>query len=203
MRIIIDEEQYKKLDIPADELLYVISAYLETPVTAATSRHAVKDGFIVINQFDTDSNLPTKITITSEGLKLLEGIMSDTEDVPEEIPIMDDDRFDELAIKLQELFPKGRKEGTNCMWRDSKTIIAKRLRALIKKYNVNFTDEQAVAATKRYIESFNGDYRFMQVLKYFISKKNLITGEENSQLLSYIENEGVDEFNNDWTTDLV
>ena len=28
----------------------------------------------------------------------------------------------------------------------------------------------------------------MQLLKYFIMKKNLVTGEENSQFLSYLEN---------------
>ena len=115
------------------------------------------------------------------------------------------DRYEILAAKLIELYPKGKKEGTSYMWRDSKSIIAKRLRALVKRYNVSFTDEQAINATKRYVESFNGNYKYMQLLKYFISKKTAIDGsiEETSQLLSYIENEGQEDANNDWTTNCI
>ena len=46
----------------------------------------------------------------------------------------------------------------------------------------------------------------MQLLKYFICKRTTGFGnatEDNSQLLSYIENEGQeDSINNDWTSEL-
>ena len=44
----------------------------------------------------------------------------------------------------------------------------------------------------------------MQLLKYFISKKEAKNGElvENSQLMSYIENAGQDNYNNNWTAEL-
>ena len=42
------------------------------------------------------------------------------------------DRFENLAVKLQELFPKGVKPGTSYTWRDSKMIMAKRLKMLVK-----------------------------------------------------------------------
>ena len=95
----------------------------------------------------------------------------------------------ELADKLRALYPSGRKEGTAYMWRDSTKTIAKKLLTLKAKYNAVFTDEQAIEATKKYVETFNGNYAYMQLLKYFILKKDLIKGEETSQLLSYIENE--------------
>ena len=70
----------------------------------------------------------------------------------------------------------------------------------------NFTDEQAINATRKYVNSFNGDYQYMQLLKYFICKRTTGFGnatEDNSQLLSYIENEGQeDNINNDWTSEL-
>ena len=198
MKITIDEEQCKKFDLPVGELLYIVSAYLEDPITSDVFKKAINDGFIVANEVD-KNNIPIKITITSDGINKIESILLDSEFNPS----TSGKRFDELAVEMQELFPKGRKEGTNLMWRDSKNIISKRLKALTKKYNVTFTNEQALNATKRYIDSFNGDYRFMQVLKYFISKKNVNTGEENSQLLSYIENEGDEILDNNWNTDLV
>ena len=116
-----------------------------------------------------------------------------------------EDRFNILADKLRELYPEGRKEGTNYYWRDSTKIIARKLKALDKKYGIDFTDEQAINATKRYIDSFNGNYTYMQLLKYFIMKNVLKDGEleETSQLLSYIENEDqVNNTNTDWSVQL-
>jgi len=94
-----------------------------------------------------------------------------------------------LADKLRALFPAGRKEGTNYMWRDNTVTIAKKLNTLSKKFEVEFTDDEAVAATQRYIDSFNGNYAYMQLLKYFILKKDLGKQEETSQLLSFMQNE--------------
>jgi len=124
--------------------------------------------------------------------------LSDIESISAEsnIPISEDDRYIALADKLRELFPNGRKEGTNYMWRDSTMAIAKKLKTLSHKFNVTFTDEEAIEATKRYINSFNGDYRFMQLLKYFILKRDLNKQEETSQLLSFIQNEDIS-INND------
>jgi hypothetical protein len=130
---------------------------------------------------------PINPKLTPAGVELVEGVLLNSEFAPS--PKEEDDRFLNLAAKLIELFPKGRKEGTNYMWRDSKAIIAKRLKAVVKKYGVEFTDEQAVEATRRYVASFNGDYRYMQLLKYFLMKKNTLTGDENSQFLSYLEND--------------
>lgn len=98
------------------------------------------------------------------------------------------ERYLELANKLRALYPEGRKAGTNYMWRDSQVAIAKKLKSLTDKFGAHFTDEQAIEATKRYIASFNGDYRFMQLLKYFILKRDNDKQEETSQLLSFIEN---------------
>lgn len=141
------------------------------------------------------------IEISRNGVEMFEGIILDGEYKKNK----KEDRFNILADKLRELYPEGRKEGTNYYWRDSTKIIARKLKALDKKYGVDFTDEQAINATKRYIDSFNGDYTYMQLLKYFIMKNVLKDGEleETSQLLSYIENENqVNNTNTDWSVQL-
>lgn len=109
-------------------------------------------------------------------------------------------KYDILAEKIMQLYPEGKKPGTNYYWRDSKSVIAGRLKKLVSKYNIELDETKVINATKKYVESFNGDFKYMHLLKYFIWK-NITTSEgteQHSQLLSYIENEGQSEHNNEW-----
>lgn len=108
------------------------------------------------------------------------------------------DRLESLASKLRDLYPSGKKAGTNYYWKDSVALISQRLAMFFKKFGDKFTDEQIVQATRGYIESFNGNYQYMQLLKYFIYKRGVEKGEETSQLLSYIENNGQVDANDSW-----
>lgn len=112
--------------------------------------------------------------------------------------------FNNVANKLREIYPKGKKSGTSYMWRDSTAVIARKLKTLVAKYGYNFTEEQAIKATEEYVKSFGGDYRYMQLLKYFILKTVNNAGEIEirSDFMSYIENEG-QEASNDWNEELV
>ena len=113
-----------------------------------------------------------------------------------------DDWFLKVAKEMRELFPQGKKPGTPYYWRDSITTIIDRLKNLKKKYKAEFTEQEAIDATKSYVESFNGDYRYMQLLKYFIYKMD--GPEIRSDFLSYIANRGqVDSNNDSWQTHLV
>lgn len=116
-----------------------------------------------------------------------------------------DEEFRELAEKLKELYPTGRKEGTTYMWRGTTAEIAKKLKTLVVKYNCKFTPEQAIEATKKYVESFNGNYKNMRLLKYFILK-SVKDADDNinvvSDMMSLVENEGQDNINNDWANEL-
>ena len=71
-----------------------------------------------------------------------------------------------------------------------------------KKYGADYTDEQIIQATKSYVESFNGDYRFMRVLKYFIFKEEKGADgmvESTSDLINRIDNAGQEDTeNNNW-----
>ena len=111
-------------------------------------------------------------------------------------------------FKTEQHFLNSEMTGTNDVWRDSTAVIAQRLKALVKKYKVSFTKEEAVDATRRYIAGFNGNYTYMQILKYFISKQKPVEGapaEQNSQFLSYLENKEGDTViaSPDWTVNLL
>lgn len=89
---------------------------------------------------------------------------------------------------MRDLYPSGKKPGTNYSWKDSGIVIAQKLKTLVAKFGCSFTEEDALEATKKYIESFNGNYTYMQLLKYFILKTDKSTGDIKSDFMSLIEN---------------
>lgn len=180
MKLTIDSEVCEKNGLTLNEFLVLyltsnkvdINKEIESLVNkGVASRDLFSEGNLIFGSKDKD--LVTKIIVDSD-----KEVQDNTL------------RLNELAKALQELYPQGKKEGTQYYWRDSTNVIEKKLKSLVKKYGNCFTNEQAIAATKKYVDSFNGNYHFMQLLKYFISK-NVVKGgevEEQSQLLSYIEN---------------
>lgn len=205
MKLTIDTDKIDKSNLTIGETLCLTSLYLKNIINVDTIRSLKAKGLI---RYDCIINNNIKgLRINNNGTNALAILVLNSEvqqTVNTENGIKD--RFEVLADKLREIYPKGKKEGTAYQWRDSTSIITLKLKALVKKFNANFTDEQAINATRKYVESFHGDYRFMQILKYFISKRKVgIDGsvEDSSQLLSYIENEGQEDISStDWTSEL-
>ena len=197
MKYVIDEDVCNRHGISLEGFLYLLTLTLNKPITQDTIKEVWSLGAIVVNK--TDGNKILSASLDKTGETIVTEILEDSTTINSS---NDTDRFLELAEKLIELYPKGKKPGTAYMWRDSKVVIAKRLKSLCNRTNATFTNDQAINATKRYVESFNGNYTYMQLLKYFISKRQVIEGniEEVSQLLSYIENEDSEQLDRDWTT---
>lgn len=190
-KISVNKDVLEKYNLSMNEFLVLILTYnkaniqevRESLVQKGLADFSVMDEELVISNVTKD--LITSVTIDSD-----------------KAVISKDKEFRELAEKLKELFPKGKKAGTTYMWRDSTAVIARKLKTLVVKYDYEFTEEQALKATKAYVESFNGDYTYMQLLKYFILK-TLPDGEIKSDFMSYIENGGQeDELNDNWLTEM-
>ena len=107
----------------------------------------------------------------------------------------------ELASKLREVFPKGMKVGSSA-WRGNIREITLRLQKFFKLYGTQYTLDQIFDATKRYVETFNGDYSRMRILKYFILKHDKETGEDISDLANFLENDCVSDNADDWLVEL-
>ena len=199
MKYVIDTDKLEQYNITKDELLYCLSLYWNTKITSSTVTSCNMKGMLYT---DLDENNQYVISLNKTGTDTLESYFSDCQIVEN---TEGKDRFEILADKLREIYPKGKKDGTAYQWRDSTKIIANKLKAVVRYYKTSFTDEEAINATKKYVEGFNGNYTYMQLLKYFISKKENKNGElvESSQLLSYIENAGQEEeLKSDWTSTL-
>lgn len=118
------------------------------------------------------------------------------------------DRIELLAGQMMELFPALKKAGSYQYFRGNKKDITLRLKKFFKLYGNKFSNDQILDATKKYVESFNGNYTYMRVLKYFIWKDEKRVNsdgvgyvDEVSDLASYIENDGK-EFNKEWTANI-
>ena len=118
------------------------------------------------------------------------------------------DRIANLAAKLMEVFPKEKKAGTNHYFRGNLKDTSLKLKKFFKLYGNRYSDEQVINAAKAYVESFNGNYTYMRILKYFIwkdEKKMNEDGEryieETSDLATWIENAGSTN-NQNWEIEL-
>lgn len=197
MKYTIDTEVLAREGIELDEALYLLSLYKKKNIDDGTIERLKRKDKILV-----PDDAPNKLT--SRGVSLIETIIAKSK---LHISSNDMERYRALADKIRNLYPKGLKPGTNYQWRDSTAIIADRLIKLVAKYNIEFSDEEAIDATKRYIESFNGNYKYMQILKYFISKQKPVENapaEQNSQFLSFLQNKESGITNSDdWTLNLV
>lgn len=190
-KVSINKDVLEKNNLSMDEFLVLLLTYNKANIQEV-KQSLVEKGLADFSVFDED------LIISSTTKDLITSITIDSD-----VKVLSKDKeFRELADKLKELFPKGKKAGTTYMWRDSTAVIARKLKTLVVKYDYQFTEEQAIKATKAYVESFNGDYTYMQLLKYFILK-SLPDGEIKSDFMSYIENEGQeDELSDNWLNEM-
>lgn len=116
----------------------------------------------------------------------------------------EDARFETLAIKVQECFPKQKMMYANgtaspFYFRCNKTEIKNKLKKFLTIYG-DVSDEDIIDATKRYVASYaSKGYRGMRLAKYFIMKddRKLMANdevhvEEISDLATFLENKTED-----------
>ena len=196
MKIIIDTDLCKEKGRDVDLVLYLLSFLAGSKITANTFEKARQQGYLkFLRMYDPRKPFPEDVELTDDSKFFLEGVMADANT---KMKSNTEERFVNLANKMRDLFPQGNKPGYHYAWRDSTTVIVDRLKKFIMKYG-DYSDEDILDATKRYVDSFNGNYTYMQLLKYFIWK-NKVTGgelvegrlvgetEKQSQLASYLEN---------------
>ena len=204
MKIVLDTETLKKRG-GIDQMLYLLSLLSSCPISVDTFESARQKGFLKFNQpYDRRYPLPKDIELSDTGKYTLESALADCNSGSRS-----EERLKTLANSLRELFPAGKKPGYAYLWRDSESCIVDRLKKFFLKYGDNHTDEEIIDATKRYVDSFNGNYQYMQLLKYFIWK-NKVTGEEvvrgrivgeverQSQLAAWLEDTEEKSVNHDW-----
>lgn len=80
--------------------------------------------------------------------------------------------FTEVATALRELWPAGEKDG-KWPWRDSVSNLSRRLEFMWTTLltGKHYTQEQVLLVARKYLNQFENDTKYMQLLKYFIFKQ--------------------------------
>lgn len=144
--------------------------------------------------------LDKKFHASDKGMGLIDELLADSE---EDI-VLKEEEIIGLANKLREIYPEGKMPGTSYYYRCNKADIIKKLKSFFRRYG-NYSTEQIIEATQRYVDSFNGNYTYLRLLKYFIWKDENKDGEtlQISQLADWIENkESINQVNSDWMVNL-
>lgn len=198
MTICLSKEGCQKNNISLAEALLMLAIHNNADLDAA-QKELIKKGYMTANRDDLFQQVGWRLT--NKGTEVIDSVIVDSDKKQEP-----NDRLAQLAIRLKEIFPKGKKDGTNYYWADGVALIVRRLKLFFKKYGNTYTDEQIIQATRKYVEGFNGNYTYMRLLKYFIFKEKVGAAGEvegDSELISYIENAGQEEtLRNDWATTL-
>lgn len=198
MTISLNKEACSSNGITLGEALLMLATANKADLKEA-EQALIKKGYITADRDDLFQQIGWRLT--NKGTEIIDSVVLDSDKHQES-----EDRLNSLATKLKEIFPKGKKDGTNYYWAEGVALIVRRLKLFFKKYGNKFTDEQIIQAAEKYVQGFNGNYQYMRLLKYFIFKEKVgVNGEVegDSELVSYIENAGQEEnLRNDWTSSL-
>ena len=180
MKYIIDESVCKKHNLALTDtlcLLFLKSCGGEFSEVLERLKKEEKIASPLLEFAETADNLSVTPRWNDE---LCEILLESDNSIPSE------DRIINLVTQMRELFPKGMKIN-NSAWRGNIRELKLRMQKFFKMYG-DYSDEDILKATKSYVESFNGDYTFMRILKYFILKSEVKQHQnENGEIISQVE----------------
>ena len=196
MKIEVSDEICKKYNLSITEALVLIGL-----------KYSSQEIFQKLNKerflLDLGSSIfeeETKYKLSRKANEVLSCILAESTDVVAKRTT----NIEELADKLRNVYPSGKIYNNNYYYRCNRQDIINKLKTFFKIYGTKYTDEQIINATQKYIKSFNGNYTYLKLLKYFIWKDERLKGESVQSLLAdFIENESSEDItNDDWTIEL-
>lgn len=192
MKIEIDESVCNKYGLTIDEILVLIGlskGSKEIYNNLNKLRYIINFGSSIFKE-------DIKYKVSNSAKEIISCILAESNiEVKDRIHDIED-----LADKLREIYPDGKISNTNYYYKSNRKDVVNKLKTFFKIYGTKYTDEQIINATKKYIESFNGNYTYLKLLKYFIWKDERLKGESIQSLLAdFIENENC-EIKSDWAS---
>lgn len=170
MKLILDEKKCLKKNLTLQETLIVAA------ISMGNYNQVLQN---LINRNITDGNK----------------LQTPWEDITNELlGLNEEEHLKMLASQMQQCFPRDKVPGTAYYYRCNTREIILKLKKFFEIYG-EYPDDKIINATKKFIASFRGDYRFLPLIKYFIlkNKKEMDeTGEfhvtETSELATTLEN---------------
>ena len=193
MKITIDDKACLKHKMTVEEVLVALAiriGKLENNLENMVKREILVDS-------------KTGYLVTQRWSDVLDEILCDSQSSIEK----SDEELLNLAQRMRECFPQGKMPGTPYYYRCNNSEVIKKLKKFFIQYG-NYPDEDIVDACKRFVASFRGNYKYLPLVKYFISKlkdqedeDGTIHKVEYSPLADYLENkEETVTDTSDWNT---
>lgn len=181
MKITINTDVLKKYNLTLGEFLVLLMSHYGQSYTKSYDSLVTK-GLANKNLFEEFA-----LVLSDNSKALIAKILIESDDRA----IKSNIDFEALAMTLQNLYPQGTKAGKTYLWRGTVDEIAQKLRVLVVKYDFAFTEQEAIDATKEYVNTFTPPYQMMHTLKNFLSyTKKDSSGhyEIESMFMTIIEN---------------
>ena len=180
MKYIIDEKVCEKHNLTITEVLCLL--FLKScdgKPSEVITKLINEEKLVEAELFDPDNT--TNLYLTPHWDDEVSAIILESDN-----SVPDKDRIENLVNKMRELFPKGMKIG-NSAWRGNVRELKLRMQKFFKLYG-DYSDEAILKATKAYVDSFNGNYTYMRILKYFILKSEIKQHQnELGEIVSQVE----------------
>ena len=125
------------------------------------------------------------IILSGNSRELVTRLLTEADERLKKSPVKD---FYVLARKLMNIYPSGNKSGTSYPWGGTLEEIAQKLMVLVTIHGFTYTEDEAIKATKEYVDSFEGDRSHMKLLKYFLLRTRRTEQEIDSDFMTIIEN---------------
>lgn len=185
MQLTIKDNVCKKKGLSLEEVLCILLLRQKVNLSELVNEMLQKE--ILVRDLFNDGHY----LVTQRWSNVCDSILlAEDEEIPNEKDI------DKLAVKMAGIFPQGIKPGTHVYWKGNKKDTILKLQKFFKLYG-NFPFDDILKATQNYVDSFNGDYQTMRVLKYFILKDN------ESDLATQLENINQVNLKKDWDVELI
>lgn len=203
-KIVIDEKTCLKHKLTLEEFLVALM-YRQVREPAEVSTNLLNREVLVAKD--------GRFWVTQHWSEIIDEIIADCT-APQ-----DEKRLEDLAKKMRDLYPAGsiidKRTGrpTSYYFKTGPKEVARRLKTFFVRYG-DYSDEDILDATKRYVASFNGNYqqKGFRLLKYFIFKDDVKMGADGnyvepiSPLYDVLENKESDSVSvnsEEWTYTVV
>lgn len=179
MRITIDTDILSKNNLSLGEYLVLLLGYNNCNFEECF-------GNLVDKHFaDIDKKEMGSIVLSGNVKNLITRLLLESDERIKKSPVKD---FYLLASELRLIYPHGCKTGTSYVWNSTVEDVAQKLMCLVVVYDFVFTRDEAVKATREYVDSFKSDRKHMKLLPYFLLRTNRESQEIESDFMTIIEN---------------
>lgn len=179
MRITIDTDIISKNNLSLGEYLVLLLGYNNCNFDECF-------GSLVDKKLaDIDKFTMGNIVLSGNSKDLVTRLLLESDERIKKSPVKD---FYLLASELRLIYPHGCKAGTSYVWNSTVEDVAQKLMCLVVVHDFVFARDEAIRATREYVNSFKSDRKHMKLLPYFLLRTNRESQEIESDFMTIIEN---------------